>query len=75
MLVLLVMLISVQEQPLSPTASTVVLENTALTQLKSLFMEPTVLLVLITTLVRVLLFVRSVLPVTTVLSLPILLDS
>lgn len=75
MLVLLVTLISVQEQLLSPIASTVVLESTALTQLKSLFMEPTVLLVLITTLVRVLLFVKSVLPVTTVLSLPIPLDS
>lgn len=75
MLVLLVTLISVQEQLLSPTASTVVLESTALTQLKSLFMEPTVLLVLITTLVRVLLFVKSVLPVTTVLPLPIPLDS
>lgn len=75
MLVLLVTLISVQEQLLSPIASTVVLESTALTQLKSLFMEPTVLLVLITTLVRVLLFVKSVLPVTTVLPLPIPLDS
>lgn len=75
MLVLLVTLISVQEQLLSPTASTVVLESTALTQLKSLFMEPTVLLVLITTLVRVLLFVKSVLPVTTVLPLPTPLDS
>jgi len=74
MLVLLVTLISVQEQLLSPTASTVVLESTVLTQLKSLFMEPTVLLVLITTLVRVLLFVKSVLPVTTVLPLPIPLD-